>query len=75
MPRIKRWAPLLGVAVVGGATIARAFGFHEAGKAIDLVGGITGLGTESPVSATELLAAGAAVSGVILKVLSVLKGK
>jgi hypothetical protein len=72
---LKRWAPLLGVALIAGSTIARAFGYADAGRAIDIIGTLTGFGTESPVSATELLAAAAAVSGVALKVLSLLKAQ
>lgn len=71
MPQLKRWAPLLGVAVLAGSTIARAFGREDVAKGLDVVGSVTGVGAESPITGNELLATAAAVSGLILKVLSI----
>lgn len=70
MELLKRWGPLAGTVVLIATVVLRAFGLDDAAKALDLVGSITGLSGQSSVSATELTAAAAALTGVVLKVLA-----
>ena len=75
MPKLKRWGPLLGVAILVGATVARAVGREDVAQSFDLVGSLTGLGAQSPVSATEITGAVAAAAGLILKIVAVVRGR
>lgn len=73
--QLKRWAPLVGVAFIGASTIARAWGREDVAKSIDVLGNVTGLSADSPVTASELLAVATSLVGVVVKVLNVARGK
>jgi len=66
----KRWAPLLGTALLASVVVLRLFGMNEAATTVESLGGATGLSAQSPVGYGELIAAGAALAGVGLKVRS-----
>ncbi len=75
MPQIKRWAPLLGTAVLVAATVLRLLGQEDVAKAVETAGQVTGTAAQSPVSGQELaalvtqvLAAAAAATGIVLKI-------
>jgi len=68
MQKMRRWLPLLGVLVLAVTVILRAFGLDGYAAALEQVGGLTGLSSQSPVGLGELTAAAAALTGVVLKV-------
>lgn len=68
MQNMRRWLPLLGVAVLGGTVALRALGLDGYAAALEQVGGLTGVSSQSPVGLGELAAATAALTGVVLKV-------
>ena len=69
MKRFKRYAPLAGVAYIAAVTIGQAWGVDM--SQVQTIGGLLQLDAASPVSAAELTAAAAALTGVVLKILSV----
>lgn len=68
MPIVKKFAPLIGSAVLVGAVVLRALGQTEAAGAVEAIGSAVGLTVQSPVSAAEFAAAFAALSGIVLKI-------
>lgn len=70
---IRRWAPLIGVALLASAVILRALGLEDMARLLEGIGGVTGLSEQSPVGLGELAAAVAAVVGVALKIAAVLR--
>lgn len=70
LTKAKRWLPLAGTAVLALAVVLRVLGYGDAATAIEGVGGTLGVTAQSPVGIGELTAAVAAVTGVVLKVVS-----
>ena len=75
LPALKRYLPLVGVAFIGVTTLLQYLGLESAASALSTLGGLLGANEASPVTGAEFAAAAAAVSGVVLKVLSLLKKK
>lgn len=68
--KFKRYVPLLGSAVLVSVVLLRLFGYDQAAGAVESVGGIVGVTQQSPVGMGELVAAVAALAGIVLKVKS-----
>ena len=68
--KLKRYLPLIGTAALAGAVVLRALGYAGAAQAIETVGGFIHVTDQSVVPAGELVAAIAAVTGVVLKIIS-----
>jgi hypothetical protein len=73
MPALKRYAPLVGSAVLAVVVLLRTLGYPELALALESLGGAIGLDEKSPVGYAELAAAGAALAGVVLKIRAELK--
>jgi hypothetical protein len=73
IPGLRRWLPLLGVAVLASSAILRALGAGDAAAAIETLGGLLGAQQASAVPVGELAAAIAAAAGVVLKVRAEIK--
>jgi len=73
MPWLKRWAPLVGVAFIGASTLLTYLGYDDIARWVTTIGGLTGTPESSPVTGVEFAAAMAAVGGVILKIVAVIK--
>jgi uncharacterized membrane protein len=73
MKQVKRWLPLIGTAILALAVALRAFGQEDAARAVEQLGGLIGLTGAPTVGMAELLAASAAVTGIVLKVRAELK--
>ena len=67
MPHVKRYAPLIGSALLVASVVLRALGNMDAADAVDAIGKATGVSAQSPVSAVEFGAAAAALAGIVLK--------
>lgn len=70
MPKVRRWAPLIGSAFLVISVILRTLGYHEFAQTLESLTGAIGLDEQSPVSTAELAMAGAALSGIVLKILA-----
>lgn len=68
MPSIKRWAPLIGSAVLVLAVVLRTFGLTDVSTLLESFTGVVGLDEQSPVSGAEIAAAALAVTGIFLKI-------
>ena len=68
MGKIKRWVPLLGTTLVCGAVVLRALGYEAFATAAEQAGQLTGVASQSAVSAPEIAAAVAGLVGVTLKI-------
>jgi hypothetical protein len=68
--KLRRYGPLVGVALLAGVVILRALGLEEWASAISVLGVVTGLSEQSPVGMGELAAAIGAAVGVGLKLRS-----
>jgi len=68
--KFKRYVPLIGSAVLVTVVLLRLFGYEQAAGAIESVGGAVGVTQQSTVGVGELVAAGAALAGIVLKVKS-----
>ena len=68
MDKIKRYAPLVGTAILASAALLQAFGQSEAADLVKKLGG--GFIGESTVGGEAIVAAIAAAAGVFLKVKS-----
>lgn len=70
MQGLKRWAPVIGSALLAAPILLRIVGQDHAAQAVETVGGLTGYTDEAGISQAELAGAIAAVTGVALKVRS-----
>lgn len=68
MPTLKKYAPLVGSAVLVSVVVLRLMGYVQAAAAVETLGGVVGVTQQSPVGVGELVAAGAALTGIVLKV-------
>lgn len=67
MPSLKRWAPLVGSAVLVASVGLRLAGQTQAADSIEALANVVGLSAQSPVSGTEIASAAAALVGIVLK--------
>lgn len=71
MPKtLRRWLPLIGTATLAASITARAWGAEHLAGPLEALSRTLGLWDLSAVSADELVAAAAAVTGVALKIRS-----
>lgn len=68
MQRLKRWAPLVGGGILAASVILRVFHLNTAADFVEQIGGITGLGNQSPIGVSELAGAVAMIAGMVLKI-------
>lgn len=73
MPAVKRYAPLIGSAVLAISVVLRLFGQNEVADGITTLGGLVGVTQQSQIPVGEIAAACAALTGVVLKVVSEVK--
>ena len=73
MQTIKRYVPLIGTAFLAGAVILRAFGLEDLARAVETIGGLVGTTSDPAVSYAELIAAVSAVTGVVLKIVAMVR--
>lgn len=70
VPALRKWTPLIGSAALVVSVVLRALGQTDFADAVDSIGKAIGITAQSPVSGTEIAAAGAAVTGIVLKLRS-----
>lgn len=71
--KVKRWVPLLGTAVLVTSVVLQLLGYGDVARQILGIAGAVGVSDQSAVPLGELAAAGAALSGVVLKILAQVK--
>ena len=70
MTWIRRWAPVIGSLVLVASVGLRLAGKNEAAGAIEGLGSVLGLTSQSSISVAEIAAATAAGTGVVIKIVS-----
>lgn len=73
MKSVKRWVPLIGVAVLVAAELLKVFGQADAAQALTTLGGLLGFEDGSGIPKGEIAAAVAAGTGLVLKIASLLR--
>lgn len=68
--QFKRWLPLVGTGALVASVVLRMVGEHDAAATVEGLANATGLSEQAPVTLTELAGAGAAVTGIVMKVRS-----
>lgn len=70
---LRTWAPVIGSSLLVAVVALRALGYTEAASAVEGLGGAVGITEQSPVGLGELTAAGAALTGIVLKLRSAVR--